>query len=126
MWGRFVGQFLGRLQVVSDKLNTYNVRKMHMINFVCIYLCMLFTLFLLGWVYQWVVFNILDLDMLLKGVNVLGSAGILALLRYVTDKVASTKIIIDRNNNGIPDDEETNITEAETVIDKEGEQNVCK
>lgn len=97
-----------------------------MINFVCIYLCMLFTLFLLGWVYQWVVFNILDLDMLLKGVNVLGSAGILALLRYVTDKVASTKIIIDRNNNGIPDDEETNITEAEALIDKEGEQNVCK
>lgn len=126
MWGRFVGQFLGRLQVVSNKLNTYNVRKMHMINFVCIYLCMLFTLFLLGWVYQWVVFNILDLDMLLKGVNVLGSAGILALLRYVTDKVASTKIIIDRNNNGIPDDEETNITEAEALIDKEGEQNVCK
>ncbi|CAK7048179.1 hypothetical protein [uncultured Phascolarctobacterium sp.] len=126
MWGRFVGQFLGSLQLVSDKLNTYNVRKMHMINFVCIYLCMLFTLFLLGWVYQWVVFNILDLDMLLKGVNVLGSAGILALLRYVTDKVASTKIIIDRNNNGIPDDEETNITEAEALIDKEGEQNVCK
>lgn len=126
MWGMFVGQILGSLQVVSDKLNTYNVRKMHMINFVCIYLCMLFTLFLLGWVYQWAVFNILDLDMLLKGVNVLGSAGILALLRYVTDKVASTKIIIDRNNNGIPDDEETNITEAEALIDKEGEQNVCK
>lgn len=63
----------------------------------------------------------LDLDMLLKGVNVLGSAGILALLRYVTDKVAAAKIMIDRNNNGIPDEEETT-----DVRCKEGENNVCK
>lgn len=126
MWRVFVGKFLSCLQVVSDKLNTYNVREMHMINFVCIYLCLLFTLFLLGWVYQWVVFKILDLEMLLKGVNVLGSAGILALLRYVTDKVASTKIIIDRNNNGIPDDEELCDDKPNEVSSKVGDNNVCK
>lgn len=120
-WRGFVSQLVNSLQMVSDKLNTYKVGQMHMINFVCIYLCLLFTLFLVGWVYQWLFFNILDLDMLLKGVNVLGSAGILALLRYVTDKVAATKIMIDRNNNGIPDAEET-----ADEISKVGDNHVCK
>lgn len=121
IWRSFARHFVSSLQTASDKLNTYNVREMHMINFVCIYLCLLFTLFLVGWVYQWLLFSILDLDMLLKGVNVLGSAGILALLRYVTDKIASTKIMLDHNNNGIPDEKETI-----DVSSKEGENNVCK
>lgn len=125
-WRGFVDQLLNSLQMVSDKLNTCKVGQMHMINFVCIYLCLLFTLFLVGWVYQWVVFKILDLDMLLKGVNVLGSAGILALMRYVTDKVASTKIIIDRNNNGIPDGEELGDDKTNEVSSKVGDNNVCK
>lgn len=121
IWSSFVRHFVSSLQAASDKLNTYNVREMHMINFVCIYLCLLFTLFLVGWVYQLLFFSILDLDMLLKGVNVLGSAGILALLRYVTDKIASTKIMLDHNNNGVADEKETI-----DVSSKEGENNVCK
>lgn len=126
MWKKIVDIGLNSFQIVSDKLNNYSVKEMHMINFVCIYLCVLFTLFLAGWLYQWVFLRVLDLDMLLKGVNVLGSAGVLAVIRYVTDKISNTKIIIDRNNNGIPDDEEGYLPPRPRPREKESDMNVYK
>jgi hypothetical protein len=126
MWKKIVDIGLNSFQIVSDKLNNYSVKEMHMINFVCIYLCVLFTLFLAGWLYQWAFLHVLDLDMLLKGVNVLGSAGVLAVIRYVTDKISNTKIIIDRNNNGIPDDEEGYLPPRPRPREKESDMNVYK
>lgn len=92
----------------------YKVEKMHMINFVCIYLCILFTLFLVGWLYQWIILGKLELMMLLEGIKPLGGAGFLALMKYITDVTSDTKIMIDKNNNGIPDEEES------------GDNNVCE
>lgn len=109
MFQRLIEHGFNALQVVSNNLNKYEIKKMHMINFVCIYLCLLFTLFLIGWTYQWLWLAKLDLPLLLEGVQVLGSAGVLALVRYVTDVVSGTKIMIDRNHNGIPDDEEQGV-----------------
>lgn len=103
---RMVDKIFSVVQMFSDKITEHKVGKMHMINFVCIYLCALFTLFLIGWLYQWIVLAKLDLLMLLEGIKPLGGAGFLALIKYITDVTSETKIAIDANNNGIPDDEE--------------------
>ena len=113
------------LQTVSNNLNNYDIKQMHMINFVCIYLCLLFTLFMAGWIYQWIFLAKLDLPLLLQGVQVLGSAGVLALLRYVTDVISGTKIMIDKNHNNIPDELEQqtpDVTQpSKNEIEKESE-----
>ena len=106
MFNSLIKHGFNALQTVSDNLNNYDVKQMHMINFVCIYLCLLFTLFMAGWIYQWIFLAKLDLPLLLQGVQVLGSAGVLALLRYITDVISGTKIMIDKNHNGVPDEEE--------------------
>lgn len=107
------------VQSFSDKLTKYRVGKMHMINFICIYLCALFTLFVIGWLYQWLWLAKLDLMMLLEGIKPLSGAGFLALIKYITDVTAETKIMIDANNNGIPDDEEGDLVDKRDTVPEE-------
>ena len=107
------------IQMISNRITAHKLGKMHMINFVCIYLCALFTLFLVGWLYQWIILAKLDLLMLLEGIKPLGGAGFLALIKYITDVTADTKLAIDANENGIPDDEEGDIDDKrDTVSEK--------
>lgn len=101
-----VNKIFSVVQLFSTKITEHKVGKMHMINFICIYLCALFTLFVIGWLYQWLWLAKLDLMLLLEGIKPLSGAGFLALIKYITDVTAETKIMIDANGNGIPDDEE--------------------
>lgn len=72
-----------------------------MINFVCGYIILVFTLFLIGWGYMWYVNGIPDLPMLLNSFNTLTTPAFLAVLKFITENVSET--IIDLNNNGIDD-----------------------
>lgn len=72
-----------------------------MINFVCGYIILVFTLFLIGWGYMWYVNGIPDLPMLLSSFNTLTTPAFLAVLKFITENVSET--IIDLNNNGIDD-----------------------
>lgn len=104
-----VNKIFSVVQLFSTKITEHKVGKMHMINFICIYLCALFTLFVIGWLYQWLWLAKLDLMLLLEGIKPLSGAGFLALIKYITDVTAETKIMIDANGNGIPDDEEGDV-----------------
>lgn len=93
--------FLG-LQYISTKLNNHEIKKPHMINFVCGYIILVFTLFIAGWGYMWWIKGIPDLPMLLSSFNALTAPAFLAILKFITENVKET--MIDLNNNGIPDE----------------------
>ncbi len=101
MFKNIVNIFFNSIQLVSNRLNTYNVKDTHMISFVCIYFILLFCLFLLGWIQLWIYNGTADLLLLLKGIETLTAPAVLSAIKFVTDKVSET--IIDKNNNGIDD-----------------------
>lgn len=103
MLKNLINIFFNSMQLVSDKLNNYDVKDAHMINFVCVYFILLFTLFLVGWMQLWWIAGKADLLLLLKGIETLTAPAALSAIKFVTDKVSQTKIIIDKNKNGIDD-----------------------
>ena len=88
-------------EFIQDRIKDNIKFKVNIIKFIIGYIIFVFTLFLVGWAYLWVVKGIPDLLLLLKGIEALTAPAVLSAIKFITDKVSET--IIDKNNNGIDD-----------------------
>lgn len=96
----------------TNKMSSIVIANNYMINVVCWLFCLVFGLFIVAWIENWVVSGNADLQILLQGIDRLTAPATLAAVKFVTESVSQTKIkqteiqFIDKNNNGIDDRKE--------------------